>query len=762
MRLKMTALLATLILAARLNAQLPPGSLVVYRVGTGSAALTNAATATFVDVFNTTGTGQTASSTVTITSSGAGRLTNSGTATSEGALTRSTNGLLLTFGGYDGNAGTAGIAATTAAANPRVIGQIDASATYSLVGNLAGNFSGNNIRGAAVDGGNYWATGASTGVVSLVSGTASLVSSTTTNNRVVNIQSNQLYFSTGSGATRGIYAVGAGTPTTGPVTSTNVINTGGASSPYAFQAATSGTTVYIADDTNGATGGIQKWTFNGSTWANTYTLGTGVVNIGARGLTVDWSGANAVIYATTSEGSGSNRLIKITDTGAGSAVTTLATSATNTAFRGVEQTILPAVWTSSTAGTVNWTASNTSTSGFSNAFSNWSVGLANGINLSFQNTNSGASPLAITANNNTTLTSVSSITFANTGSGGSGGTQYTLTGNALTLTGNASTGSGVTNNTTSNQTINLNLTLAAAQTFNANTGNLTFGGTVALGSGVNNFTLTVTGANNTVLGNAVTNGGSGASAISKTGLGTLTLLGASTYSGGTTISGGKVLANNSSGSATGSGAVTVAANATLGGGNAAGTTGFITGPVTVNGTIAPGNSTGILNVGATTINPAGAYAWEVSSTTNNALTAMSDTGGSGTTGVDNDLLNVGGALSFNANSTFSIRSIDNITGAAAALAGFSNTNSYSWLVATYSSIAGLSNVTIDDSLFVAQNGSLGGVNFQLNAVAGNLYLNFSPVPEPAAIFGMSAAAVALACFYVRRGKSRRASPATAI
>ena len=40
-----------------------------------------------------------------------------------------------------------------------------------------------------------------------------------------------------------------------------------------------------------ASGGIQRWELTAGTWTNIYTLGTGVNGIGARSLTVDFSGA---------------------------------------------------------------------------------------------------------------------------------------------------------------------------------------------------------------------------------------------------------------------------------------------------------------------------------------------------------------------------------------------------------------------------------------------------------------------------------------
>ena len=90
----------------------------------------------------------------------------------------------------------------------------------------------------------------------------------------------------------------------------------------------------MADDTASASGGVLRYDYAVGAWSLTYTLGTGAANIGARGLTVDWSGASPVIYATTAEAS-ANRVIKITDTGSGSTATTLATASANTIFRGV-------------------------------------------------------------------------------------------------------------------------------------------------------------------------------------------------------------------------------------------------------------------------------------------------------------------------------------------------------------------------------------------------------------------------------------------
>ena len=265
------------------------------------------------------------------------RCTSSGTATSEGALTLSRDKRFLTIGGYDAAAGAAGVVASAAS---RGAARIDMNQN-AVVTAFTDAFTTNNIRSTVSDDGSQvWMAGANQGIRYGTTGsTTTLISSAITNNRVMNFTGSELMFSTGSGANRGIYTLGSPAPTSGPVAATVVINTGGSSSNYDFLFA-SATVCYIADDTTNATGGIQKWTFNGSAWTQAFVIGSGAVNIGARGLTgtVDGSG-NVQLYAITAEGS-ANRLIGVSDTLANTATpptaATLATAGTNTIFRGVD------------------------------------------------------------------------------------------------------------------------------------------------------------------------------------------------------------------------------------------------------------------------------------------------------------------------------------------------------------------------------------------------------------------------------------------
>ena len=117
--------------------------------------------------------------------------------------------------------------------------------------------------------------------------------------------------------------------------------------------------------------------------------------------------------------------------------------------------------------------------------------------------------------------SVTSLTFNNTAGSFTLGTS----GKFLTLTG-----SGVTNNSAASQTINIPISMGAAQTLNAVAGNVTFSQNITN----NGNLLTVSGTSNTIVSAAIT----GSAGLVKTGAGTLTLSGTGSYSGTTTVNAG--------------------------------------------------------------------------------------------------------------------------------------------------------------------------------------------------------------------------------
>jgi len=142
-----------------------------------------------------------------------------------------------------------------------------------------------------------------------------------------------------------VFSVGTGLPTTAGQTATILPGLPTASGPGALSFAlfdrnpgVAGLdTLYIADDRTLATGGgIQKWTFDGTTWTLVFTFGTANgLTVGARGLAGLVTGANVTLLATAASAS-ANIVYSLIDDGSGTTTaTTLATAPTNTAYRGV-------------------------------------------------------------------------------------------------------------------------------------------------------------------------------------------------------------------------------------------------------------------------------------------------------------------------------------------------------------------------------------------------------------------------------------------
>src|SRR6478735_8973933 len=141
------------------------GDIVVLRVGTGSGALSSAASAVFLDEYNSSGTLVQSIALPTTVAGANRRVTVSGSATSEGALALSADGLYLTLGGYDADPGTASVVSTAAAATNRVVARVDGDGVIDSSTAITDTFSGSNIRGAVTDDGSrFWAVGSNGGV----------------------------------------------------------------------------------------------------------------------------------------------------------------------------------------------------------------------------------------------------------------------------------------------------------------------------------------------------------------------------------------------------------------------------------------------------------------------------------------------------------------------------------------------------------------------------------------------------------------------
>ncbi len=326
-----------------------PGNLVAVRVGDGSAALGSAATATFLDQYTVAGSSAGSLALPTSASGASFALTLAGSATSEGFLALSTDKQYLTMIGYTASPGTASVAGTTSAATPRVVGRIDLTGAIDSTTALSDAFNASNPRSAvSTNGTDLWVSGnGGTRYTTLGSTTSTLLHTTPTNIRVANIYGRQLYISgaTTTGPLLGVGTVGTGLPTTAGQTVAELSGFPTASGPSSYDFMFGDTnTLYVADDrTIASGGGLQKWVFNGTSWALAYTLNSGLT-AGLRGLTGDVDGSgNVTFYATTADSitaSAGNKIVTISEplaaTSNAASFSLITTAPGNTAFRGIE------------------------------------------------------------------------------------------------------------------------------------------------------------------------------------------------------------------------------------------------------------------------------------------------------------------------------------------------------------------------------------------------------------------------------------------
>src|ERR1043165_1103079 len=334
-RVVLAAIAAFILLTSSLfAAPFTAGNLVLYRVGDGAAALGSGGTAVFLDEYTPSGTFVQSVALPT----GAGGLVASGTATTEGFLSRSEDGRYLVVPGYSA---ALGVTVTTSTTVPRVIGRIDGNANIDTSTSYVDASSAGNIRSAtSVDGTRFWTSGSTQGPRTIAFGatTATVISTTNTNTRQINVFADQLYLSSGAGTVR-MATIGSGTPTTAGQTTTQLPGFP-TTTPAAFNSfflvrldgGTGPDTLYIAEETSGQ---IQKWCLNSGTWVQKGSVAVST----ARGLTASVSGTTVTLYAT-SGGTGTPVLTVTDSTGfngtlAGTATTLIASAGTNKAFRAV-------------------------------------------------------------------------------------------------------------------------------------------------------------------------------------------------------------------------------------------------------------------------------------------------------------------------------------------------------------------------------------------------------------------------------------------
>jgi autotransporter-associated beta strand protein len=220
---------------------------------------------------------------------------------------------------------------------------------------------------------------------------------------------------------------------------------------------------------------------------------------------------------------------------------------------------------------------------------------------------------------------------------------------------------------------------------------------------------------------------SGTVNVAKSGVGTQTLSGNMNYTGTTTINGGRL---NINGQKTGAGAVTVNNTGVLGG------TGSVAGVSTVasGGKISPGLSPGNLTLTGGLNMVAGSYEWE--------LAALTETG----PGVNYDELTLdGGASVLGGTSQVELAFLNAVN---------PNVADPFWTTAHQWQIVDLMSGTLTGNFGSVANANFATGTFSLSGGnGGDIFLNFSPAPEPSSIALVGGSLVGLLIWRRRRSRS---------
>ncbi|MFN9540142.1 MAG: hypothetical protein ACK6A8_12970, partial [Planctomycetota bacterium] len=287
----------TLLLGAEARAQFSfqNGNVVVSRVGTGTGALSSAATAVFLE--ERSGVDGSVVQTISLATSGANRLTMSGTATSEGKI-KYYNGYLA-VAGYDADAGATGpgsggsIATSLSATVNRKVALYSNGGSVSYT-SLSDAYSASNIRAAISDGTNIWTAGTASNTTggpgvrhtTVGSTTSTQLSTTVTNVRTVNIFDGQLFASHASGSNGRIMSVGTGLPTTSGQSMVGLTGVPNADpSGYDFFFADLDASISGADTMFRTVGNnVEQFVFDGTTWLTKGTIAIGAETFGLSGI----------------------------------------------------------------------------------------------------------------------------------------------------------------------------------------------------------------------------------------------------------------------------------------------------------------------------------------------------------------------------------------------------------------------------------------------------------------------------------------------
>lgn len=367
MRCRMRAVALSVVVAAAAlggagvsGAPFTAGNVIVSRTGDGSTTLSSAAAqVSLVEIqSNGSATGNVIAM-PTAGSSNGGGLTDSGSASSNGHLNRSADGLYLVLAGYDATVGTASVNGTTSSVSNRNAARVDGAGSVSVLARWTDAFSANNVRSATSENGSSFYMGGSSGVRwatgSTSPGSSTGVTTTGTVRDVVIARdaNGNKYLLQSTNTAISYFDTELPTASGATATSLGITLTDAHAFALFDRSPTAGATglggldtLYVADGsgTGGtATAVLRKFEWDGSAWtaAGTATLSTASSKLfGITGRVL--ANGSVELFATTQIAS-NNSLMTVTDSSNSNAfggtlsgtLSVIASAGTNYAFRGV-------------------------------------------------------------------------------------------------------------------------------------------------------------------------------------------------------------------------------------------------------------------------------------------------------------------------------------------------------------------------------------------------------------------------------------------
>lgn len=279
--------------------------------GSGNLALLQAEasasnTSCSVVEINKASSGQAAISTTAITSSGAGGIRFSGSATSTGYVSHSNDGTLITFNGVN----TTDVSSNVNTLNPRAVCTLNQLQTFAVATTYTGS-SGNQTRSAGTLNNSNWFIADQGGVYTNGTSTAS----PSGNFRSCKPFGGIMYIAQASSTTTLIQVNTVSQPSGGTVTGLpGLTNNASLQDFYLVSSGTNGTSfdiLYTISATSNTAGTIAKYSLVAGTWTSN---GTYTTTFGGFGLAAEKSGSGASLYVSTGLGAlTANSVIKLSD-----------------------------------------------------------------------------------------------------------------------------------------------------------------------------------------------------------------------------------------------------------------------------------------------------------------------------------------------------------------------------------------------------------------------------------------------------------------